>query len=153
MSLADRAMKLYEETRAARQLEEQKAEDERRAREQAIENAKYTRAQITLAESPLDEWFPGASWDIMSFSNVGCAAGYSDGTGIVVSDEERSMYLLLERADRDDAATSVAVYCVVQDTDSDTGYSYWSGPQVRSVLDIGQVLTARVKAEADRARR
>ena len=112
---------------AKRQAEREAAEAARREEEQRYLAERQLQVRALIERSPLDEWFPGAEWDIM------------DAADAVVSPADRSVYLML--ASRDDG--SVRVQAVQRHSSTDMpGYPYWSGPEVLSAADVGEFLLA-----------
>ena len=107
----------------------------------ALEKARRQKAKATLAASPLSSWFPSHDWDLMSYSSLGAMADYSDGTDVVVAPEDRSIYLLIQGTD------GGRVYAVTHQADSATGFTYWSGPEVKSAVDVGMVLAQQEKRQ------
>lgn len=149
LSVADQAMKVAREAEVARQ---RVAEDERKARLRVREE----KAASTLAHSPLGEWFPDEEFDIIDFASKGTAIGIDahDGSACVVTDKQRSVLLLLQHDKAMDGTiwAPPRVYLVERKTDTDTHYSYYDGPEVRSVEDIGKAMIARLEHERQRQR-
>lgn len=155
-SVAARAKSVAELARErAQEVARERAEEARRM-QIAVEAVKARRSRETLERSPLHEWFPGETWDLMAYARRGCGVGLEvyDGSEIVVADSQRSVYLLLQpekrrsRLEGECAATeteTVAVYLVdaTPSIDTDTQYAYYNGPEVKSVQQLGEFLLAR----------
>lgn len=143
-NIAIAAHRRREGERRARELEQDRVEEERRQFQQR-------QLQDLLDDSPLLEWFPGIEWEI-----------YLPEDGIVVpmdrvsgtNPELTTVTLKLTRRavkhpDRPDTHR-VEVEFASSASDSDTHYTYWRGPVMNSAADIGEALEARIKAAGDR---
>lgn len=146
---------------AHRERQEQLEALQRRRREGEadVERARHERARQTIEASPLSGWFPDVKWDewdVMDFGSKGAAAGFGEGSDVIVAPPDRSVHLLIEAARPEVPKSSggawparpLTVYAVEQKWDTgtssfNTGYPYWDGPEVKSPADIGQWIAAR----------
>lgn len=127
------------------------ANAERERRERRMRNA-----ERTIKESPLEDWFPGEEWDQMDYARKGRSTMVDeDGRAVIVADKDRSVLLLLQHdLDKDGCAWAPPrVYLVELRNDSASSSSYYDGPEIKSVEDLGRALIAREKREAEERRR
>lgn len=143
MSATNIALKAHEQALAAVEAE-RRAEEARKTKEARLEAERH-RDDYRWALPTLNEWFPGVEWKWYP------AGGYSFDTILMEHDAPWSDPLkikvqrtLLDMNEGPSAGYRVRLFCVerVQDT-SEPGYSYWSGPEVKSAADVGHWLADR----------
>lgn len=132
MSAFDQAISAHQQALDVAAAKAQALAEEEALRRRQIE----ARAESTfrMGVKILNKWFQDVEWSIYdSRSGLGQAAGYGDGSSVVVWEQGHPELLLMVRKEGD-------VYYVTQQTDTNSGYNYWNGPRVRSAADIGAIL-------------
>lgn len=138
MSAREQALAAYAKQRQA----ERDAGREQRLYEER-EHSRQVSLTLAAALPTLQDWFPGVHWDVFDSKcgRCGSAAGYGHGQEIVVHEalnlDRAPLFFLIERRP---PPCNYVIHLVTKEYDTDTCYSYWTGPLVRSVEEVGKVL-------------
>lgn len=102
----------------------------------------YAEARVRklIENSTLSEWFPGVEWEVyLPEYNVICPADRLSGTN-----PELTTVTLTFCGDPENPNVQFA------SSKYNEGYTYWSGPIMRSAADVGEALAARILTAGDR---
>ena len=144
MSVKDRARQIVADADAkAAEVERARQAERREAALQRDERAAYV-----LEHSPLSEWFPDATFEIIDYTGVGTSLQYqSDGSDIIVRSDDGVLFgLHMQRQVYAEQPAKIKVFLVVfrQPYQYIPGISEpcYSGPKVKSAEDVARVLNA-----------
>lgn len=139
----DRAREIVAAAEAAAERVKQEA---REAEERKLQESNE-RAAYVLEHSPLNEWFPNATWDIIEYMGVGTSLQYqSDGSEIIVQSNDGVCFALsMNLRDAGYGATDCHVH-VVKLYKPTGPYSsdspYYRGVEVKSVEAAAGAMSA-----------
>lgn len=131
----------------AHQAWKEKQDEKELERRRVIENAEQAKNQawqkgmrlLARALSELELMFPCVKWEI-EFLALGNGIPMDTGECLVISDEDNSMELMIIPTPLGHVES---IHIVSRGRDRDTGYDYWSGPEIKSAADAGRYLSGR----------
>lgn len=140
MSVRDVAETALRKSKFAALVKASEREAEASAEEQ-VRRSRQQRAAQTLERSPLGEWFPDATWEIIDYTCAGCSLQYqSDGTDIIVASDDGVQFSLSQRGDDECEVYAVKLYRPPPTDYYANDGPYYRGSIVNSVEDVGRFL-------------